>query len=117
MRLYGVRLFVDDYAEARAFYADTLGFEVEWEMADQGVAGFRAGSGMLIVEAGDPEGEDGDLIGRFAGVSLQVDDIAATYKSLRSKGVAFDSPPEKQFWGGTLAHFRDPAGNILTLLG
>jgi hypothetical protein len=31
--------------------------------------------------------------------------------------VVFDGPPERQIWGGTLAHFRDHAGNVLTLLG
>jgi len=24
---------------------------------------------------------------------------------------------QKQEWGGTLAHFEDPAGNVLTLVG
>jgi len=24
---------------------------------------------------------------------------------------------QKQEWGGTLAHFEDPAGNVLTLFG
>ena len=49
------------------------------------------------------------------GVSLRVDDIAAAYEELRSRGVEFETPPEKQPWGGTLAHFRDPCGNVLTL--
>ena len=33
------------------------------------------------------------------------------------RGVQFIEPPEKQPWGGVLAHLRDPDGNILTLLG
>ena len=42
-----------------------------------------------------------------------------TYRdeSFLPHGMAGDGPPEKQFWGGSLAHFRDPAGNTLTLLG
>ena len=31
--------------------------------------------------------------------------------------VEFLAPPEKQPWCGSLAHFRDPDGNVLTLLG
>jgi predicted enzyme related to lactoylglutathione lyase len=27
------------------------------------------------------------------------------------------APPEKQPWGGIVAHFRDPDGNVITLLG
>jgi len=26
-------------------------------------------------------------------------------------------PPEKQYWGGILAEFRDPDGNVVTLVG
>ena len=39
------------------------------------------------------------------------------YDALREKGVRFTAAPEKQPWGGTLAHFQDPEGNELTLLG
>jgi uncharacterized glyoxalase superfamily protein PhnB len=50
-------------------------------------------------------------------VSLQVPDVFTTYKALVERGVEFVAPPEKQPWGGVLAHLRDPDGNILTLLG
>lgn len=122
MKLYGVRIFVDDYAKARAFYAETLGLPVQWEMAEHDVAGFGVGESgsptpMFILEEEAPDGPYASLIGRFVGVSLEVDDIQATYEALAAKGVSFDAPPEKQFWGGVLAHFKDPAGNTLTLLG
>lgn len=117
MRLYGVRIFVDDFAAARQFYAETLGLEIAWEMAEHGVAGFKVGSAELIVEAIGSHREYADLVGRFVGVSLQVKDIEATWRDLSAKGVEFETPPEKQFWGGTLAHFKDPADNVLTLLG
>jgi uncharacterized glyoxalase superfamily protein PhnB len=55
-------------------------------------------------------------VGRFVGVSLEVTDIDATYRTLVERGVQFDAPPERQAWGGTLAHLRDPDGNVLTLL-
>jgi catechol 2,3-dioxygenase-like lactoylglutathione lyase family enzyme len=117
MQLYGVRVFVDDYEAARRFYAETLGLEVSWEMAEDGVAGFDIGGAVLIVEAVRTHHEYADLVGRFLGVSLQVEDIEATWRALDAKGVEFEAPPEKQLWGGTLAHFKDPAGNVLTLLG
>jgi catechol 2,3-dioxygenase-like lactoylglutathione lyase family enzyme len=117
LRLYAVRLFVDDLAAARAFYVDVLGLPIVWEAGEIGALGLDAGGPQLIVETEDPEGPNAGLIGRFAGVSLQVDDIDETYRALSDRGVAFDGPPERQVWGGTLAHFRDPAGNVLTLLG
>ena len=57
------------------------------------------------------------MVGRFVGVSLRVDDIDGVYETLKMRGVQFKSPPEKQSWGGSHAHFQDPDGNILTLLG
>ena len=71
--------------------------------------------GIERVQPGDAEGEA--LIGRFVGASLRVDDINEVYELLRTRGVQFTSPPEKQDWGGTLAQFQDPDGNVLTLLG
>jgi predicted enzyme related to lactoylglutathione lyase len=62
--------------------------------------------------------EDNEETGpRFLAVSLQVEDIHAVYLELLEKGVVFLGPPEKMAWGGTLAHFKDPDGNVLTLLG
>jgi catechol 2,3-dioxygenase-like lactoylglutathione lyase family enzyme len=66
------------------------------------------------VDVSDDEGRA--LIGRFVGVPLEVADIFATHKFLAARGVEFVSPPEKQPWGGVLAHLRDPDGNIVTLV-
>ena len=71
--------------------------------------------GIEYVHENDSEGKH--LIGRTVGVSLQVDDIETSYSELLSRGVEFIAPPEKQNWGGVLAFFKDPDGNILTLLG
>lgn len=122
MRLYGVRIFVDDLATARRFYGEVLELPEAWAAPDPDGAGlaavgFRAGTAELIVEPVAQDGAHDRLAGRFVGVSLQVDDIEATYRELLGKGVAFSGPPARQFWGGTLAHFKDPAGNTLTLLG
>lgn len=117
MKLYGARLWVHDYAAAKAFYTDTLGLPLAWDMDGMGAFGVDAGATLIVEEAEADDAESQALVGRFAGLSLQVDDIAATYRVLSGRGVAFDGPPEKQPWGGTLAHFRDPSGNVLTLLG
>jgi uncharacterized glyoxalase superfamily protein PhnB len=46
-----------------------------------------------------------------------VDNINAAYESLVVKGVKFQGPPQREAWGGSLAHFEDPSGNVLTLIG
>ncbi|HKY95792.1 MAG TPA: VOC family protein [Kiloniellales bacterium] len=117
MRLYGIRIFVDDLEAARHFYERDLGLPVKWTHAKIAV-GYDLGVD-LIVEEVDAEAEENDqaLVGRFVGASIAVDDIDSVYETLTAKGVAFVGPPERQAWGGKLAHFEDPSGNVLTLLG
>ena len=112
MQIYGVRVWVDDMDAARKFYGETLGLTPVWEM-DEAV-GYDLGA-TLIVEPDSPSGGE-RLVGRFVGVSISVPDIQAAYDDLTEKGVPFLGPPEKMPWGGTLAHFKDPAGNVLTLM-
>lgn len=45
-----------------------------------------------------------------------MEDIESVYQELTQKGVKFIAPPEKQPWGGVLAHFEDPDRNTVTLL-
>jgi predicted enzyme related to lactoylglutathione lyase len=49
-------------------------------------------------------------------VNLGVDDIFSTYRTLSDRGVDFIRPPEHEHWGGWIATFRDPDGNLLQLL-
>jgi catechol 2,3-dioxygenase-like lactoylglutathione lyase family enzyme len=116
--LYAVRIFVSDWKRSLDFYTRTLGMTVRFANEELGWAELALGRAALALERaqpGDPESHG--LLGRFVGVSLRVDDVAATYAELGARGVEFVGPPEKQPWGGTLAHFRDPDGNALTLFG
>lgn len=118
MELYAVRIFVRQWAEACAFYGTMLGLKERFRNDEIGWAEYDLGGpciGLEKVAADDREGQA--LVGRFVGVSLRVDDIDSVYRSLHGKGVRFATPPETQPWGGSLAHFEDPDGNVLTLLG
>jgi catechol 2,3-dioxygenase-like lactoylglutathione lyase family enzyme len=97
--------------------AEILGLDILWEYEDKAI-GFDLGP-VLIVEdvSSEEDRNERDLAGRYVGCSIEVEDIQATYSELVAKGVHFTAPPEKQEWGGTLAHFEDPAGNVLTLVG
>jgi lactoylglutathione lyase len=110
-KLFAVRVFVTDWKRAIRFYSETLGMAIAYQSDEMGWAQMAPGEGQLALERGRA------LVGRFVGVSLQVPDILGTYKVLAERGVQFVGPPEKQPWGGVLAHLRDPDGNILTLLG
>lgn len=113
LTLYGLRIFVDDFTKARSFYNQILGLPELWAFKDVKAAGYDAGPTLIVEEvANEPT-----MVGRFIGASLRSNDITATYKKLKSKGVIFSGEPEKQPWGGTITHFKDTADNILTLVG
>ena len=118
MKLYAIRVFVDDWDGACHFYEHVLNLPVKFRDSTLGWAEFDVGGPSLGIERVSKEdAEEQHLVGRFMGISLQVENIASTYEELRGLGVAFTGPPQQQPWGGTLAHFKDPAGNTLTLLG
>jgi lactoylglutathione lyase len=117
-KLFAVRIFVTDWERAINFYSKTLEMAVAHRSDEWGWAQMATGEGQLALERVNPsDGEGRGLVGRFVGVSLEVPDIFATCKILAERGVDFVGPPEKQPWGGVLAHLRDPDGNVLTLLG
>ncbi len=118
MELYAVRIFVRHWSQACAFYSETLGLPERYRNDEIGWAEYDLGGpcfGVERIQPGDTEGEA--LVGRFVGISLRVGDIDDVYEALKTKGVQFMAPPERQDWGGSLAHFPDPDGNVLTLLG
>lgn len=118
MKLYAVRIFSTQWDSALAFYRDQVGLPVYFVDDQLGWAQFDLGGAYLGLDRCDPDDpETADLVGRYAGVSIEVDDLNQAYETLMSRGVEFVSPPETQTWGGMLAHFKDPDGNVLTLLG
>ncbi len=106
---------VSDQEQAKAFYLDTLGFELR--------ADTSWGDGMRWVEVA-PKGATTSLTlvtwfesmppGSLSGLVFATDDVRATYDELVTKGVAFDGPPVEQPWG-MQAVFRDPDGNGFVL--
>jgi catechol 2,3-dioxygenase-like lactoylglutathione lyase family enzyme len=125
-KLLLVRVFVSDWRRAVRFYTETLGLPLSFSDEGLGWAQLATGDASLALERFVPEparsaaaGRDreADLVGRFVGVSLAVEDIYASHAELVAKGVEFLEPPELMPWGGVLASFRDPDGNVLTLVG
>ena len=53
-------------------------------------------------------------IGSFFNGSFACDDVQATYRQLKARGVEFTSPPAKQP-RGEYATFKDPDGNQFVL--
>ncbi|MBL8630671.1 MAG: VOC family protein [Rhodospirillaceae bacterium] len=118
LRLQSVRVYVGDFGAAFKFYAETVGLNVVTGDENSPFAIFDTGAAQLAVEYVAPTHPAyGELVGRFLGVSFVTKDLAALYMDLAGKGVEFMAPPQKQAWGGGIAHMRDTAGNILSIIG
>lgn len=54
-------------------------------------------------------------MGRHTGVGFGVPDLRAAHARLEAAGVRFPMPPARQPWGGFMAMFADPDGNLFYL--
>ena len=110
-----VRVFTRDLTRAETFYRETLGLPLLF--GDGTTCVFDTGQVKLVLEGQPPDDPETDaLVGRFTGFSFTVTAIDKVVADLRQKGVVFDGEAERQDWGGTIAHFFDPVGNVLTLV-
>ena len=118
MQLNTARIFVNDIATAKEFYAETLGLSLKTDGAIYGYCVFGGGAVDLVVESvpADAPEEERELVGRFTGLSFTVPNIQNEFTRLMAQNVSFTGAPERQEWGGTLATFVDPAGNELQLV-
>ena len=107
---------VADQNRALDFYTDKLGFTI---ITDQPFDEKQRWIELRIPKAETrlvlftPEGEE-KRIGSFMNMSYACDDIDKTYEELKTRGVEFEGPPQKQPWG-TYAMFKDSEGNKFVL--
>jgi predicted enzyme related to lactoylglutathione lyase len=114
-RIAAVRIFTTRLDRARQFYGEVLGLGGRRD--GPGYSVFTLGDASVVLEAiAEGDAEAASLVGRFLAVSFAVDDIDGAYEALQRAGVAFIAPPRREPWGGTLAHARDPDGNVFTLV-
>ena len=111
MNIGYVNIFVTDIERSRAFFEDILGLPCNAADGEHGYASYSAGP----VSFGTAVSDDQSLVGRHTGVGFMTEDIDETYERLSAAGVEFDMPPTAQPWGGTLALFKDPDGNLFYL--
>jgi catechol 2,3-dioxygenase-like lactoylglutathione lyase family enzyme len=109
----------NDISKAKAFYADTLGLNVTDE---QGMLSLKFSNGhtVLIYPKDDHEPAT------YTTLNFEVDDIDAAVDDLVAKGVTFERYGGPDFnqdergimrdQGPPIAWFKDPAGNILSLI-
>ena len=107
----------NDIPAARTFYAGTLGLDVTEENGMLNLAYAGGGTGLIYPK---PDHEPAT----YTVLNFPVDDIEATVDALTAAGVVFERYPETgqdergimHDQGPAIAWFKDPAGNILSVL-
>ncbi|MEV4334919.1 VOC family protein [Streptomyces sp. NPDC049597] len=112
---------VNDLGRARQFYGDTLGLEVEESgEGDMRMLFITLGSGARVLVYPKDNHRPAD----FTILNFEVDDVDAAVDELGRRGVTFERYPEFEAdekgivrqSGPTIAWFKDPAGNVLSVL-
>jgi catechol 2,3-dioxygenase-like lactoylglutathione lyase family enzyme len=111
---------VDDIPRAKQFYGETLGLEVSEE--NDILTLHLAGGATVIVY---PKGDQHEPAS-FTILNFPVPDVEAAVRDLADRGIAFEhyegTPAETDelgvFRGGgpLIAWFKDPAGNVLSVI-
>jgi catechol 2,3-dioxygenase-like lactoylglutathione lyase family enzyme len=120
----------DDADAARAFYGDTLGFEIRKEVGYNGMfwitvgpAGQPGTSIVLHPPGADPGVTDDErrtiaemmAKGTYAIITLATADLDATFDRLQANGAEIVQEPTEQPYGIRDCAIRDPAGNLIRI--
>jgi predicted enzyme related to lactoylglutathione lyase len=108
-----VNIFVRNLETSVAFYRDILGLVPDRTDTGHGYASFRAGAVQLGLAS--VAGEQAALAGGHTGVGFSVGNLELEHARLTALGVRFPMPPTEQPWGGFMALFTDPDGNVFYL--
>jgi catechol 2,3-dioxygenase-like lactoylglutathione lyase family enzyme len=111
---------VDDLAEARRFYSETLGLRTTLINENHGLLTLHLGGDRDTLVYLSP----GMTPPSYTILNFPVDDIDAAVDELVSRGVAFEQYEEMpqdekgvmREGGPLIAWFKDPAGNTLSVL-
>jgi len=114
LTLWYSNFFISDFDRSLTFFRDQLGLKVIQADEAFGYASFDTGAAYIAFAKVDMT-EQPELVGRHTGIGLAAEDINLAYEQLLAAGVEFEMPPTKQPWGGVLALFKDPDGNVFYL--
>ena len=110
-------LLCSDLEKTRAFYSETMGFEIYRDLPNW--IELKVGSSLLTLR---PHGRDYDgpsISTKSAKVQLAFrvhpEEVKSAERALRQAGVRILDPTTDQAWGHRTLFFKDPEGNILEI--
>jgi len=111
--IVGITIWTDNLERLKAFYKDVLKLPLHSDHGDS--VAFRWGEMRLNLGLhSNVKGSSKDPYRTM--VHFGVNDIQSEYQRLKAAGVDFIRPPEREDWGGWVATFKDPDGNVLQML-
>jgi catechol 2,3-dioxygenase-like lactoylglutathione lyase family enzyme len=109
-----VMLGVRDLSRSVAFYRDTLGLAVRFEIP--GSFAFLDGGGVTLCLS-QPLARASQQVAGATEVVFSVDDVRGAYEALRARGVPFTHEPRNVAGSNWAANFEDPDGHKLSVFG
>ena len=111
---------VDDIGKAREFYGDALGLKLSVESEENGLLTLHLAGGRDTLVYLKPD----FVPATYTILNFEVDDIDESVDGLSARGVSFerydgfeqDDKGINRTAGPAIAWFKDPAGNILSVL-
>ena len=147
LRLHAVNIYVRDQERSLRFYLDTLGFQIAFDARMESGQRLVAvappdGTAVLALVQPGPDSSQSRFIGRATHVVFVTEDVPATYREWRKRGVRFlnmprlrrvvyeqgasvrsgsaawPEPAEEQatVWGGVFTRFEDLDRNSFALV-
>jgi len=115
-----VCIFVTDQDRAKAFYTDTLGFELRQDspMGESrwiAVAPKGARTEVILYKMDQNWEHYRSVMGKSQAITFNVTDIAGLRDDLKAKGVRITQEPDPQPWG-TYMMILDPDDNALLMV-
>ena len=113
MKIKYTTMIVKDMDESIKFYRDVMGFEIDsqYDLGPAGAITLLKGEGETMIEIiKNPVDEPG-----LFSVGMDVEDVNATVKELKSKGAKITMEPTP-ITVGTLAFLEDPNGVRIALI-
>lgn len=122
-------LYVDNHEKAKAFYTETLGFEVRTDITMEGFRWLTVGPtdqpgleiSLMEINASPMLSEENAAqmrkllaAGAIGAGVFETKDCKKTYEELKAKGVEFLSEPKEMPYG-VEATFKDNSGNWFSL--
>ncbi|WP_149803290.1 VOC family protein [Mesorhizobium sp. NFR06] len=100
-----------DFAAAKRFYQDVLGLDLLMDMG--WIATYGSGQEMQVQISFMAEGGSGTPV---PDLSIEVDDVDATFEAMKDAGFAIEYGPADEPWRVRRFYVRDPFGRLVNIL-